>query len=484
MDSVRTERVVVVDDDRLHREIARDALGGRARIECCADAEEAMAALAREPAALVLSDLHMPGASGLDLLDRVRRDHPGTDFILLTGSATVQSAVAALRRGAADYLTKPIEPEELALVVERTLDRRRLLADNERMRDTLATLEACGALDACLDPSEVHSVSLDLALRLLGSERAFVIFHRSGLPQANGLESRGYDDSETARRQRAFASAKPLALDQYAEIDVASTGPVHRVLRDAEIDARAMMLVPLRGEEDETALLCAEPPPAGFDAAALERARMLQGHAEIALRNAERYRKAKERAFVDDVTEVYNARYLLEALERELRRSERYGSELSVIFLDLDRFKLVNDHHGHLVGSQALRQLSRVLMDCVRQVDTVARYGGDEFTILLSDTDEQTGLRIAERIRSTVEATPFEAEGETVLHLTCSVGIANYPSHGRRREQLLDAADKAMYRAKSQGRNRVCSASELDGLTVDAESPPPGTGRDRRRSER
>jgi diguanylate cyclase (GGDEF)-like protein len=108
-----------------------------------------------------------------------------------------------------------------------------------------------------------------------------------------------------------------------------------------------------------------------------------------------------------------------------------------------------------------LRQLSRLLTQSVRQVDTVARYGGDEFTILLSDTGERGARVIAERIRKWVADTPFEAEGGRTLRLTCSLGLSTYPAHGRTREALLDAADKAMYRAKSQGRNRVCSASEL-----------------------
>ena len=125
------------------------------------------------------------------------------------------------------------------------------------------------------------------------------------------------------------------------------------------------------------------------------------------------------------------------------------------------RFKLVNDTHGHLVGSDTLRQLSRVLEGCVRQVDTVARYGGDEFTILLADTGARLGRSVAERIRHSVERHRFEAGAGRTLGLTCSVGVSTYPAHGRTREALLDGADKAMYRAKSLGRNRVCSADEL-----------------------
>jgi diguanylate cyclase (GGDEF)-like protein len=198
-----------------------------------------------------------------------------------------------------------------------------------------------------------------------------------------------------------------------------------------------------------------------FQAAELERIELIVAHAELALRNAERYSQAKERAFIDDVTEVYNARYLLQATDNEMQRAERSGKPLTVLFLDLDRFKLVNDQHGHLVGSRALRRLSEVLGGCIRQIDTLARYGGDEFTILLVDTPHEAGCAVAERIRTTVADTIFEAEGDTPFRLSISIGVATFPDHTQTRRDLLDLSDKAMYRAKSLGRNCVCSASDL-----------------------
>src|SRR5690606_11277634 len=112
----------------------------------------------------------------------------------------------------------------------------------------------------------------------------------------------------------------------------------------------------------------------------------------------------------------------------------------------------------------------RLLSECVRQVDTLARYGGDEFTILLVDTPHEVALKVGERIRSRVESHLFEAGRAGTLRLTISIGVATCPDHGRTREAVLDAADKAMYRAKSEGRNRVCSADEL--------GPPPTAARD------
>jgi diguanylate cyclase (GGDEF)-like protein len=140
-----------------------------------------------------------------------------------------------------------------------------------------------------------------------------------------------------------------------------------------------------------------------------------------------------------------------------------------VLFLDLDRFKSVNDTHGHLVGSRTLRELGAVLQRSIRAIDTVGRYGGDEFTILLVETAHDEALQVAQRIRCAVEQARFGADRGLRLALTVSIGVASFRRHGLTREALLDRADKAMYLGKALGRNRVCSADELA-------NPRPGGG--------
>jgi two-component system cell cycle response regulator len=453
--------VLIVDDSRLERELAREALDESCEITCAASGEEALEALRRGAVDLILSDLTMPGLSGLELLARAQREHPGIDFVLLTGNASVESAVEALRMGAADYLRKPIQGEELAYVVERTLARRRLREENVRLRDELAALEACRALAPCLESGEVYAVSLDVLLRTLSRGRGFAIFRRTSVSMSDGAAFRGFAESEAAALRQILAVDKPVDLDGFSRVEVVDQGTVHEALREAGVAPGRLLVVPIHGREAEAGAIWVLEDERRFEEAEIARARLVAGHAELALHNAERYNRAKERAFLDDVTEIYNARYLLAATDHEIRRAERYGSELSVLFLDLDRFKLVNDRHGHLVGSRTLRQLAQVLASCVRQVDTLARYGGDEFTIVLVDTPLEPALQVAERIRRTVEETAFDGGRGGALRLTISVGVASYPIHGRTREELLDQSDKAMYRAKSLGRNRVCSATDL-----------------------
>jgi len=305
----------------------------------------------------------------------------------------------------------------------------------------------------------VHAVALDLVLRVARRERGVAVFRRASL--GDGLELRGFREDEASRLRRVLGQQKPVDPASVDHIQVLRVGPVWETLREAGLGGGAVLAVPIPGEEAERGLLLVPEGDHPFESGIGESSGVVAAHATVALRNAERYERAKERAFIDDVTEVYNARYLLEAIDREVRRADRYGTELSLLFLDLDRFKLVNDRFGHLVGSQALRQLSRVLLECIRQVDTLARYGGDEFTIVLPDTGHDAARNVAERIRQVVEATPFEARRGEVMRLTCSLGFATLPAHGADRATLLDAADKAMYRAKSEGRNLVCSASEL-----------------------
>jgi diguanylate cyclase (GGDEF)-like protein len=456
-----TARVVVVDDDRLIRELVRDAIGDRAQVECCDSAESAIEALRREPAALVVSDLTMPGLSGIELLDEVRRTHPDTEFVMLTGNASVESAVDALRMGAADYLTKPIRGDELGLVVERILARRRLLAENRKLRDNLRTIDSCQNLMRCLEPGEVYAIALDLLLQNLPRHRGLALFHRGSIPISDGIVCRGFSERDARVLREVLIDEKPLDLESMTQIEVTSEGIIHATLRGAGIECASVATVPIRGSEEQAGILWLFDDGRPFGSGEIDRVKLIAGHAELALRNAERYNQAKERAFIDDVTEVYNARYLLAATDREIHRAERYDQTLSALFLDIDRFKLVNDQHGHLVGSRALRRLSEVLLTCIRQVDTLARYGGDEFTILLVDTTHETAMLIAERIRSKVEETLFDAGRDNPFRVTISIGVATLPIHAQDRNGLLDVSDKAMYRAKSLGRNCVCSAGDL-----------------------
>ncbi|MBS1105208.1 MAG: response regulator receiver modulated diguanylate cyclase [Deltaproteobacteria bacterium] len=454
-------RVLIVDDTRFDREVALDAIGDVAQVETAGSAEDALVALRRVPVDLVLTDLHLPGLSGIELLSRVRAEYPDTDVILITAHASVDSAIQALRMGAADYLNKPVHGDELALVVRRTLDRRRIQAENAHLRDLLATVEECRPLAASLEPAEIHTIALDVLLARLDRAQGLAIFHRAANLGTDDVVLRGWQEPEAESLRAALLGEKPIDVEAVPLPIVLEGGPLLEMVRAAGVQPGRMLAVPIHGRASEGGVLLLPESDRRLGDKDLEIARLVAAHAQAAIQNAECYHQAKERAFVDDVTGAYNARYLFTALDHEIRRAERYGTQLALLFLDIDRFKLVNDQHGHLVGSRTLRRLAEVFGTCIRQVDTLARYGGDEFTILLVDTSLESGIQIAERIRAAVARAHFETRGSASLQVTVSVGVAAFPMHGREPEVLIDMADKAMYRAKSLGRDRLCSATEL-----------------------
>lgn len=157
----------------------------------------------------------------------------------------------------------------------------------------------------------------------------------------------------------------------------------------------------------------------------------------------------------DDLTGLYNMRYLEVALDNELLRAQRFGSTFCLLFIDLDGFKSVNDQHGHASGSMVLKEVAQVLRDAVREVDSPIRYGGDEFVVVLLGASSAKGLLVAERIRRHIEQKEFRLEDGHVLHLTASIGVAAYPEHARDRESLLRMADETMYHSKKKGKNQV-----------------------------
>jgi diguanylate cyclase (GGDEF)-like protein len=165
-----------------------------------------------------------------------------------------------------------------------------------------------------------------------------------------------------------------------------------------------------------------------------------------------------EMIHVDDLTGLLTKRSLFRAMDKELQRASRYGRPLSVLMMDLDHFKLVNDTHGHLVGSHCLAQVGRLIRETTRTVDVNGRYGGEEFVSFLPETVGDEALGVARRIREALASRTFTYNG-TSYGVTISIGVSVFPEHGRTVEALVHAADLALYQAKSQGRNR-CTLHE------------------------
>lgn len=181
----------------------------------------------------------------------------------------------------------------------------------------------------------------------------------------------------------------------------------------------------------------------------------LVDQAALAVERAMLYQKMEELVITDDLTKLFNTRYLNRTIETELSRSKRYRTSVSLIFMDIDFFKDINDNYGHLVGSKVLVEMAQLLMKCLRNIDIVARYGGDEFVLVLPQTTSQDAVVIAERIRKTIEEHVFLKKEGYTLKMTASFGVSSYPDCAKSKEELLRLADEAMYRVKHRTRNGV-----------------------------
>lgn len=175
----------------------------------------------------------------------------------------------------------------------------------------------------------------------------------------------------------------------------------------------------------------------------------------LGIKRAFLYDGVQALSIIDTLTNVFNRRYYLERFKEELQRSIRFKYDFSCLMVDIDYFKSFNDRYGHIVGDAILRDLSKTIQENMRQIDLLGRYGGEEFSVILSETDKEAASFAAERIRKAVEEKHIKVYDEE-LKVTVSIGVSTYPADAKDMKALIDKADTALYRAKQAGRNKVC----------------------------
>lgn len=391
------------------------------------------ASTGRAPAVIVI-DLDTTGEPTGELGADVRAAFPGAELVALSSTDSSRLAMLALRCGFSDFLLKPISPEQLAWTLQHCCEHRERVT---QWQDPKAQwLQAMLAISASTSPLLVRIETLKYLRTLFSAKGAS--WH-SGDARHKALASVPSGTRPSARGAR----------------------PGIFVLRGTGL--RRLVLAARNGE-----LVVLSGIPQSVGARRLREARAVVEHGTLALRNLEKLARIQRQTFVDDLTGLYNSRYLKFALAEAVSRCRRQGGNFAVLFLDLDKFKSVNDRFGHTVGSDLLVALARTLKNSLRSKDPLFRYGGDEFVVILRNTGLEKAYEIAERLRALMERKTFAVRGHQ-LQVTVSIGIAVYPDHAPEHQTLLRLADEAMYAAKKHQRNAVRLAIDPNAPAT----PPP-----------
>jgi diguanylate cyclase (GGDEF)-like protein len=230
----------------------------------------------------------------------------------------------------------------------------------------------------------------------------------------------------------------------------------------AQANTRSVLCVPIKGREPVQGVIelanCFG--RQSFSSEDIPTLKALAEYAAIALENARYVQRMHELTIMDDCTALFNARHLNFVLDAEIYRSNRYGYQFSVIFFDLDHFKQVNDHFGHLVGSRLLWRIGDILKSNLRLIDYAFRYGGDEFVVILPQTSKENALTVVRRLRDLLNAKVFFHAENLNIKVTASFGIATFPADGHTHREILRLADEAMYLVKKTTRNNIALAGE------------------------
>ncbi|MDR3411221.1 MAG: EAL domain-containing protein [Formivibrio sp.] len=423
-------KLLIVDDEPRLRESVSALLRSRfSQVHTCDGGQPALSQLMAGGIDLMLLDLHLGDINGLDLLAMIRRAGIDTAVLVVSGDIAIDSAIGALRLGATDFLRKPYEPEELLHRVDMALQRRHLKLSNQEMAHQLHHSERMHRALVEASPDLIFTLDANLCFTFINDRSHDLI---------------GYSQTDLLGRS-ILSTIVPADIER-----------VRYALEFVGTQRMIEFRVVCRRDEAETRHFEVNLVPIELDSMLLSdgsvRTSRLYGIARDVTDKKRTQEQLTYLAYHDVLTGLPNRVLFRDRLGLALVQAKRSGSKVATMFVDLDHFKLANDTFGHLKGDELLKQAAYRLHQILRETDTLARVGGDEFTILLSDprSKEDAGF-VASKLVSAV-ATPFLVDGHEVF-LTASVGIAMYPEDGEDIETLLRHADIAMYNIKALGRN-------------------------------
>jgi two-component system cell cycle response regulator len=466
-------KILIVDDELLVREILKDSLKIRYDVIEGCNGEDAIAQVAIHKPDLIIMDVEMPGSNGIDICRGLkgRMETRSIPVILLTSCSKKEDIILGLEAGADDYITKPMYPPEVLARVDAHLRSKGYYAELEH-RDLLLLLELSEAMTALRNPMKILRLIVEKMSDAIDISRCSIVSVSGTGDLIVKASSDLKDEVEIILEQikypeiiKAIETRKPVVVN-----DIKSDPLMKSVQEYLEgIEFNSIIVVPIIKKENVIGTFFLRTTSSLKDGITERIYKLCQLVANIsanALENATLFESMKtaqeylgEMSIRDGLTRLYNHRHFYNRLDEEFSRAIRYNTPLSLIFFDIDDFKMVNDTCGHTQGDEVLRQIGRIIKNVVRESDIAARYGGDEFVVLLPNTTADGALDLANRLQSIIRELTFE--DLKVEKVTTSTGVATFSSGNVQSfDQFVQLADGAMYISKVQGKNRVSRAAD------------------------
>jgi diguanylate cyclase (GGDEF)-like protein len=415
-------------------------------------------------------DVLILDSSAMKILERLEKLDATVPIIMITDKTTNIDHEKLVFVGVEGLVTRPYSTEFFKKVVTKAIKRRKVVLANmkamaslkQKIQELQTLNEIVQAISSSLKPKEILRIIMEKTADIIKAEGWSVLL----------LD---HEQGELVFEAAAGEAGKKL-LGLRLKIGQGVAGWVARygqslIVSDVTKDPRfysgvdkktkfitkSILCVPMRSRDKIIGVVEVVNKIGGepFTPDDLEIFENLVAHVTIALQNAAMYRKMEAASLIDDLTQLYNVRFCNKYLDEYFDGRKTPKGVVSLIFLDIDFFKLVDDNYGHLVGSETLRYVGERIRRVVRNEDVVIRYGGDEYIVILPNTDKKTARVIAERIRKEISQEPFYAFNNKKFNISVTLGVASYPDDAKTRDDLIGKADKAMYEGKLSGRDKV-----------------------------
>lgn len=408
--------------------------------------ELALRSISVEAPELFLLDIRMPGMSGFEVCQRIKADKRLKEIpvIFISAASDTEDKVKAFEAGGVDYITKPFQKEEVVARVKthislshamqklkKTSEALRMSEESLRIAQTIARI---GHWE--WDTQSGHFICSDELCRIIGLQS-----DTSSIAQEAFLNAVHPDDQERVTSQlNGIVTGNRFDIEFRIVLPNGEVRVVHGQGREvfSDVHKQQKIIGTIQDIHDDG------------------QSRMLGVIQDITERK-ELERKLEEQANTDYLTGCDSRRHFLERAKQELARIHRYTGEMSMLMLDLDHFKNINDQFGHSIGDETLKILVKTCKGFLREVDVIGRLGGEEFAIMLPETGRERAQEVAERLCHAVEVAEIPMEDSPPLHFTTSIGISVSTTEDTGIDTIIKRADKALYKAKNTGRNRVCA---------------------------